>query len=543
MLLQLNDMNKKTTAFLLSSLVFITACKKSIEPLAKENPLAETEESLTARPPYENPAAFSLISTTDVGETGAAEISAYDPRTKKLFVVNNTSNNNRIDVFNFSNPVAPQFLTSILVTPFGGLVNSLSVSNGKLAAAIEANPKTDNGKAVIFRTTDYSVVKQVTVGALPDMITYSPDGEFIITANEGEPNADYSIDPIGTISIISVERDYAVTTLDFSAFASQEEALKAKGLRKFGPNASFAQDMEPEYVAVSSDSKTAWVTLQENNAIAKIDLRKKRVSDLFPLGFKDYSLAENAIDPSDRPLGTIAFGTWPVKAVYMPDAIAVLDDEGDDRDDHSDDDRRSNRIPYLFTANEGDAREYTTFTEEARVGSSAVVLDPVVFPNASTLKLQENLGRLNITRTLGNTDGDAEFESLYSFGARSFSVWNGNTGARLFDSKNELEKKAQLANFYDDDRSDSKGVEPEGITLGKVNKRNLAFVGMERADAVAIYDVTNPTQPVFLQILATGDAPEGVLFISAKDSPIRRSLLVVSSENDGVLKVYMPAGN
>ncbi len=538
-------MNKKTTAFLLSGLVFITACKKSIEPLAKENPLAETEESLTARPPYENPAAFSLISTTDVGETGAAEISAYDPRTKKLFVVNNTANNNRIDVFNFSNPMAPQFLTSILVSPFGGLVNSLSVRNGKLAAAIEASPKTDNGKAVIFRTTDYSVVKQVTVGALPDMITYSPDGEYIITANEGEPNADYSIDPIGTISIISVERDYAVTTLDFSAFASREEALKAKGLRKFGPNASFAQDMEPEYVAVSSDSKTAWVTLQENNAIAKIDLRKKRISDLFPLGFKDYSLAENAIDPSDRPLGTIAFGTWPVKGVYMPDAIAVLDNEADDRydDGHDDDRHNNNRIPYLFTANEGDAREYSTFTEEARIGASSVVLDPAIFPNAASLKLQENLGRLNITRTLGNTDGDAEFESLYSFGARSFTVWNGNTGARLFDSKNELEKKAQLANFYDDDRSDSKGVEPEGITLGKVNKRNLAFVGMERADAVAIYDVTNPLQPVFLQILATGDAPEGVLFISAKDSPIRRSLLVVSSENDGVIKVYMPAGN
>jgi len=377
------------------------------------------------------------------------------------------------------------------------------------------------------------------------MITYSPDGEYIITANEGEPNADYSIDPIGTISIISVERDYAVTTLDFSAFASREEALKAKGLRKFGPNASFAQDMEPEYVAVSSDSRTAWVTLQENNAIAKIDLRKKRISDLFPLGFKDYSLAENAIDPSDRPLGTIAFNTWPVKGVYMPDAIAVLDYEADDRHDngHDDDRHNNNRIPYLFTANEGDAREYSTFTEEARIGSSSVVLDPAIFPNAANLKLQENLGRLNITRTLGNTDGDDEFESLYSFGARSFSVWNGNNGNLLFDSKNELEKKAQLANFYDDDRSDSKGVEPEGITLGKINRRNLAFVGMERADAVAIYDVTNPLRPVFLQILATGDAPEGVLFIPAKDSPNRRSLLVVSSENDGVIKVYMPAGN
>lgn len=536
-------MNKKSTALVLTALVIFTACKKSIEPLAKENPLAATEDSLSARPPYENPAAFSLISTTDVGETGAAEISAYDPRTKKLFVVNNTANNNRIDVFNFSNPMAPQFLTSIPVSPFGGLVNSVSVSNGKLAAAIEATIKTDNGKAVIFRTTDYSVIRQITVGALPDMITWSPDGEYIITANEGEPNSDYTIDPFGTISIIDVDRNYAVTTLDFSSFAAQEESLKARGLRKFGPNASFAQDMEPEYVAVSSDSKTAWVTLQENNAIAKVDLRKKRISDLFPLGFKDYSLAENAIDPSDRPLGTIAFNTWPVKGIYMPDAIAVLENEDDDRYDYEDDDRQSNRIPYLFTANEGDARDYAAFSEEVRIGASSVVLDPAVFPNAAFLKANENLGRLNITKTMGNTDGDSEYEALYSLGARSFSVWNGNNGALLFDSKNELEKKAQLANFYDDDRSDNKGVEPEGITLGKVNKRNLAFVGMERADAVAIYDVTNPLQPVFLQILATGDAPEGVLFIPAKDSPNRRSLLVVSSENDGVIKVYMPAGN
>ena len=542
-------MNKKSTALLLSGLVLFVSCKKSLEPLANEPIQSETSTTLTDRPPYENPAAFSLISSTDIGETGAAEISAYDPRTKKLFVVNNTANNNRIDVLNFSNPMAPQYLTSISVAPYGGLVNSLAVSNGKLAAAIEAVPKTNNGKAVIFRTTDYSEVKQITVGALPDMITYSPDGEYIITANEGEPNADYSIDPLGTISIIAVERDYAVTTLDFSAFASQEDALKAKGLRKFGPNASFAQDMEPEYVAVSSDSKTAWVTLQENNTIAKLDLRKKKIVELFPLGFKNYNLSENAMDPSDRPLGTIAFNSWPVNGIYMPDAIAVLDDEEDnqeeDNDDngHHDNDRYNNRIPYLFTANEGDAREYSTFTEEIRIGSSSIVLDPAIFPNATTLKLPENLGRLNITKTLGNTDADADYESLYSLGARSFSVWNGNTGALLFDSKNELEKKAQVNNFYDDDRSDNKGVEPEGITLGKVNKRNLVFVGMERADAVAIYDVTNPLNPLFLQILATGDAPEGVLFIPAKDSPNRRSLLVVSSENDGVIKVYMPTGN
>ena len=157
------------------------------------------------------------------------------------------------------------------------------------------------------------------------------------------------------------------------------------------------------------------------------------------------------------------------------------------------------------------------------------------------------MGRLNVNSTLGNIDGGNDYEALYSLGARSFSVWNGLSGSLVWDSKNELEKKAVAANFYDDDRSDSKGVEPEGITIGimnkgNVNKRTLAFIGMERADAVAIYDVSNPVQPVFLQILKTGDAPEGILFISEYDSPTKKSLLVVSSENDGTVKIYTPVG-
>ncbi len=521
-------MTKTTITLLVLALVVLASCKKAMEPL-NTNSTTETNLPVTEGV-HENPADFSQISLLDIGEQGAAEISAYCDKTKKLFVVNNAAGNNRIDVIDFSDPYSPQPLTSINVAAYGGLVNSVDVHDGLLAAAIESVPKTENGKLVVFKTTDYAVVNSSTVGALPDMVTYSPDGKFILTANEGEPNADYSIDPLGTVSIISVKDNYAVTTLNFSSFAPMEAALKARGLRKFGPNASFVQDMEPEYITVSADSRTAWVTLQENNAIARIDLRNKNITEIFPLGFKNYNLAENAIDPSDRPLGTLSFNPWPVYGVYMPDAIAVLEKN-----------KGTSSTPYLFTANEGDAREYSTFTEEVRAGSSSVTLDPVIFPNAAVLKQNENLGRLNITNTLGKNPATNRYEKLYSFGARSFSVWNGNTGGLVFDSKNELEQKAVTAGFYDDDRSDSKGVEPEGIAIGEVNKRMLAFVGMERADAVAIYDVTDPLQPQFLQVLATGDAPEGVLFIHAKDSPVKRSLLIISSENDGVIRVYMPA--
>ncbi len=189
-------------------------------------------------------------------------------------------------------------------------------------------PNQNPGRIVVFRTTDYTVLANKEAGALPDMVTFSPDGKFIISANEGEPNAAYTIDPIGTISIIDVAQNFAITTLDFSGFASQEAVLKAQGLRKFGPNASFAQDMEPEYVAVSANSKTAWVSLQENNAIARIDLTSKTIEKIFPLGFKDYNLSFNAIDPSnaDGIIGNL--NTWPVKGMYLPDAIAVMPHNG-----------------------------------------------------------------------------------------------------------------------------------------------------------------------------------------------------------------------
>lgn len=468
----------------------------------------------------EDPSSFSEIASLDIGDVGAAEITAYDPKTKRLFVVNNGTTN-KIDVIDLQNISALGALASIDVKPYGGLVNSVAVHDGLLAAAIESINKQEPGKVVVFKTSDYSLVKSISVGSLPDMITFSPNGQYIVTANEGEPDTDYLKDPMGTVSVISVKQQFSVVNIDFYSFEKAQSILQNQGLRVFGPKASFAQDMEPEYVAISDDSRTAWVTLQENNAIAKIDLVSKSVTDIFPLGFKNYNIEPNGIDPSDRDM-KIGFNKWPVKGMYQPDAIAVLTDKG---------------IPYLFTANEGDVREYNAFNEAKR--ASSLSLDSTAFPNAASLLLPEQLGRLNVTTTLGAGKNN-NFEALYSFGARSFSIWNGHSGALVYDSKNELEKKTQEASFYDDGRSDDKGVEPEGLTLGFVGKKNLVFIGLERADAVAIYDVTNPVYPSFLQILETGDAPEGVLFIPAKDSPNKQSLLVVSSENDGVIKIYMP---
>ena len=498
------------TVFALAIVTSLFSCNKNFDKEYWEDKFHQHKE---------DPSSFEEIGSIDIGEAGAAEISAFDPKTKRLFVVNNAGIN-KIDVIDLKDPTTMSVIASIPIDKYEGAVNSLDVHDGRLAAAIEAGNKQQPGKAVIFSTSDYAEIKVVPVGALPDMIHYSPDGKYILTANEGEPNSDYTMDPEGTVSIISVDQGYSVVNVDFSSFEGQLETLKAKGFRVFGPGASLSQDVEPEYITISKDSKTAWVTLQENNAIAKINLQSKEATDIFPLGFKEYNIEENGIDPSDED-DQVFFRKVPVFGMYQPDAIAFLEKGGK---------------PYLFTVNEGDVREYDAFTENERIKN--IVLDETVFPDAEDLQKDEALGRLNITKTLGDKDGDGKYESLYSFGARSFSVWDGDSGDQLFDSRHNLEEATADAGYYDDGRSDDKGVEPEGIAIGKCGSKEVAFIGMERADAVAVYDVSFPTYPRLLKILKTGDAPEGILFIDADDSPVKKSLLVVSSEDDGVVTVY-----
>jgi len=493
--------------FLALSVTAFFACKKETVVL----PLEQTVN--------EDLASYQEIASINLGGLGAAEITTFDPLTNRLFAVNNGTTN-KIDVIDIANPASIKLIKSISMQPYGGYVNSVDVKNGMLAAAIESTNKQAPGKVIVFNTSTYKEIASINVGSLPDHVVFSSDGKFILTANEGEPNDAYTTDPAGTVSIINVDNKFTVTTIDFAGLASQLSALSAGGFRVFGPGRNFVNDIEPEYITVSNDSKTAWVTLQENNAIAEIDILSATIKKIMPLGFKDYSAPGNAFDFSDKD-GAVAFKNAPVFGTYMPDAIASHYYNGE---------------TYLFTANEGDAREYAGFTEIKRLGT--VMLDPVAFPTGALLKTDAQLGRLNITTTLGDKDGDGDLDAIYSFGARSFSVWNASTGALVWDSKNELDVKSNELGVYDDLRSDDKGAEPEAITIGRVGSKTVAYVGLERTDAVAVYDITDPTKPVFVKMFKTGDAPEGLLFIPASKSPIGQSLVVVSSENDGVVKIY-----
>lgn len=229
---------------------------------------------------------------TGIFDEGSAEIPAYDPGSQRLFVVNAESVT--VDVLDLSNPSNPTKLFSIDAEAFGGSANSVAVKNGIVAIAVESDNTQEPGKAV-FVDVNGSFLNAVTVGALPDMLTFTPDGKKVLVANEGEPNDDYTVDPEGSVSIIDISCGVEnltqdnVTTADFQAFNSKLHELRSAGVRIFGPNASVAQDLEPEYIAVSPDSKTAWVTLQENNALAVVDIESGAVTNIVPLGFKDHN--------------------------------------------------------------------------------------------------------------------------------------------------------------------------------------------------------------------------------------------------------------
>jgi hypothetical protein len=402
-----------------------------------------------------------------------------------------------------------------------------------------------------------------------------------------------------------------------TATNSQAAALKTKGVRIYGPNATVAKDLEPEYIAVTPDSKTAFVTLQEDNALAKIDIATATVTDIIALGYKDYGRVGNEIDASDRD-SKINIQAWPgVFGMYQPDTIAAYSVGGK---------------TYLVTANEGDARAWgedtsaywsgdTTkgFVEEFRVKyvidkkgwsgragddlppqlaaiAKGGLLNPEVFAycgakagDPGKCRDDASLGRLNITWTQGyrtnaqgqpvlfNASGVEDpagdrlmFDKLYSYGARSFTIWS-DQGQLVWDSGSEIEKflasdecKAgptrtiAYKDFFNqghdegnafDSRSDTKGPEPEGLAVGQIGAKTFAFVGLERMGGVLVYDITNPAAPKRVDYLNTrtdwvldpetnlskvGDlGPEGLHFIAAKDSPNGRPLLLVGNEVSG----------
>ena len=472
----------------------------------------------------------------------SAEIVTYDAGSKRLFIANSLGA--KLDIVDFSNPATLTLIKSIPVTPWGN-INSVAVRNGVVAVAMENAAPQAPGKVVFF-DVDGQYINAVTVGAMPDMITFNHAGTKVLTANEGEPNAAYTIDPEGSVSIIDISAGIAgltqsqVVTVGFTAFNAQLLHLRQMGVRIFGPNATVSQNLEPEYITIDETDTKAWISLQENNALAELDLATNSITRILPLGVKDHMLPGQALDASDQS-GTVQIANWPVKGVYMPDAIASYTIGGQ---------------TYVVTANEGDAREYNGYSEINRLSSSAYVLDPLQFPYANVVKA--NLGRLNVTFASGDTDGDGDYDEIHAFGGRSISIWNAATGQRVWDSGDDMERiiaqhpvfgplfNASNANNTLKNRSDDKGPEPEGLAMATIYGRRYAFVALERIGGCMVYDVTDPAHPVFVEYQNTrtvssygGDqGAEGIIYIKGSESPTGKPYVILANEVSSTLAVF-----
>lgn len=475
-------------------------------------------------------------------DESAAEIVAYDQFTKRVFVVNGHTDG--IDILDVSDVKKPKKVGAIDLKLFGKSANSVAVKNGLVAVAVEAEDKQADGKIVFFDTRG-GFIAEAPAGALPDMVKFSPDGNWALTANEGEPNDAYDRDPEGSITLVDLRQGptmMVIHQLSFAKFNPMKDELKAKGVRISHPAATLAQDLEPEYIAVSPDSSTAFVSLQENNAVAVVDIAKAEITDILPLGLKDWQGRSWMLDASDKD-GMVAFSPWPVHGCLMPDSIDAFTDRG---------------VTYFITANEGDGREYGDYADEVRVKKAK--LDPVAFPTADLLQDEAVLGRLKIIPDLSDTDGDGDMDRLVHFGGRSFSIFTA-AGAMVYDSGDDF--AVHTATYYRDwfntsndehefdGRSDDKGSEPEAIAVGVMGKRRLAFIGLERMGGIMVYDISEPTMPYMVDYIMDRDfsgdpkageagdlGPEGIQFVPAYLSHTGNALLIVGSEVSGTTTLY-----
>jgi hypothetical protein len=513
---------------------------------------------------------------------GAAEITQYHKASKRIFVVNGAANKVEIlDASGIKSTALTDAITAntLTSTPLAmpatvtvknaagadeilnlGFANSIAISGNMLAIAAENDVKSSAGAVLFFdiSATTPAFVKAVKVGALPDMVTFTPDGSMLLVANEGEPESDYSVDPEGTVGLIAITAGVAAdqaTLLNFSAFNADQAKLAAQGVKFAAPvGTSVAQDLEPEYITVSSDSKKAFVSLQENNALALVDLAKKEITKVVALGFKDYSQAKNAVDVSNR--DGVKLSTYAgVYGMYQPDTLASYNWKG---------------ATFILSANEGDARDWDGYSEEGRVSS--------LKRSANLTALQagfydaNGLGRLNVSKAMG-LNAQGEYDALYAYGARSFSIWDQN-GNQVFDSGSDFERissgvHATLFNtnhtvVEGDSRSDDKGPEPEAVTVGQVGDKTYAFIATERLSGIFVYDITNPYDTKFVDYFhnrnfdavyeidddvvpakvsgsyqQAGDlGPESLVFVPASDSATGRALLLMANEVSGSLTVF-----
>ncbi|WP_053364550.1 choice-of-anchor I family protein [Bacillus sp. FJAT-27251] len=426
-----------------------------------------------------------------------------------------------------------------------GDVTSIDIDTSRnvVVAAVQEADYTKNGK-IVEMNYEGKILKTYEAGVQPDMVKLTDNGKYILSADEGEPRSGLEQeDPEGSVTIVEVKTG-KVTKVKFNDESVIDDDVH---IRNNGTKADAVKDFEPEYIAVSKDGKKAYVTLQENNAIATIDIKAGKVLSVKSLGYKDHSITGNELDAARD--GKIELERLPILGAYMPDSVAYVNIRG---------------VDYLVTANEGDATEWpeddSTFINVANFKDvkDTIELDPSLFKGMTTAeaqasfeKMQNSAGyqKLEVLTDRGN-------DAIYTLGGRSFSIWKADTMELVYDSGSDFEtitseRFPEVFNWSNDDdefekRSTKKGPEPEDVKIGRIGKDIYAFVGLERIGGVMTYNITNPEKAQFAnyfnsrdfsQAIAGDVSPEGLEFIDAASSPTKKPLVLVGNEVSGTVSV------
>lgn len=482
---------------------------------------------------------------TGAFDEGAAEIISYSASNSYLYSVN--SNDVTVDIISLVNPTTPSKVKSVDISTYGASANCVAVGSDYFVVAVEHPDSAQGIGSLEFFSLEGTHLHSVVAGALPDNVNISPDGNYVVAANEGEPNDDYNYDPEGSITIVDLSSGVqsitqnSVTQVSLTQFNGMSFTDGTIVTTNPG-NSTVAQDLEPEYVTFNAASTEAYVVCQENNAIITVDLSNNNIS-INGLGFKEWANTNVGLDASNK-ASTVDFRKWEIFGAYMPDAMTTKNIGG---------------VEYIFTANEGDGRDYDGFSAEPRVKD--LDLNPAFFGDTALIKEDEELGRLKVIGGLGLNPVTGLYDSLVSFGGRSFSIIKASDKSLVYDSGSDIEEKVYAAdpiNFNSSndetgfkDRSDDKGPEPEAIAVGKVNNDYYAFVGLERMGGVIVYNVTDVNNVKYVGYFnnrdftadpttsAAGDlAPECVLFIPKADNNHTTDLIVVANEVSGSISVY-----
>lgn len=483
---------------------------------------------------------------------GVAEIVKYNPDNQKFYVINGKLQT--IDIVDLSSlkTNTHQDLSKEKSINIAELLNSNSFQYGDLtsidintenqiiAAAVQDADYTKNGRIVIL-DYDGNILHTFEAGVQPDNVIISKDGNHILSANEAEPRMglENGADPEGSVTIVNYETKQAKTVL----FDNTSVIDSDVHIRNNGSLADAVHDLEPEYISLTEDGKTAFVSLQENNAIAKINVETGKVISVKSLGFKDHSLPGNGLDAARN--DKIEIESLPILGVYMPDSIDVIEKDG---------------MTYLLTANEGDATEWEEFVnvKDFKKIKDSIQLDPSLFKGFTQQEAEAAFERM---KSSGDYDKlevltDRGNDAIYTLGGRSFSIWNADTMELVFDSGSEFEeitaeRYPDYFNWSNDDdvfekRSAKKGPEPEDVKVGMIGNELYAFIGLERISGVKTYNITNPSNATFANYTNTRDfsqtisgdvAPEGLAFIQAENSPTNKPLLLVGNEVSGTVAV------